>query len=241
MALTPTKRRKMEKLIYDVMGELDPTGANVEKYKSKFKKMSDNQFDTYFKKLFADKNAFLYLDVVDYERDLRMNHIENAAKVLDIPLMEYIVMPSANMSKESPAVSKHPVPVGYLPTKKLQQMVARKNTTSTSIGKRSPLTGQVTQEDKNARGSDAENFALATLDANHTLEEFVSARSDDMIKKREMLTDISRKGYTNLSGMTNSPANKVTLNTVNTFFLGMGLRTDLVNSGLVLTHTMNKK
>jgi hypothetical protein len=49
-----------------------------------------------------------------------------------------------------------------------------------------------------------------------------------------MLQAIATKGYVNLSELTDDVSNKATLNAVDTYFLGMGLKTDLVTKGLKL-------
>ena len=241
MGMTKPKRVKMEKLIYDVMSELDPTGANTTKYKNLFKGMSDVQFDTFFKKLFANDNDYITLDVVDYEVDLKIDQVEKAAKVLSIPLAEHIAMPYVNRDIDSPIMSKMPVFTGYVHIKRMQQVLSKKNTTSTDIGERSALTGQVTGKDKNARDSDTENFALVTLDATDNLRELLGPRADDRVMKSELYADISRKGYGNLAGLTNDVSNKATLNAVDVYLIGMGIKSDLVTDGLVLTGTLNKR
>lgn len=241
MAMTKPTRNKMEKLIYDTFDKLDPTGANTDNYRKLFKDMTDPQFDTFFKKLFASENDYLTLDVIDYEIDLRMNHIEDAAKVLGVPLMEHLAMPYLNMDNENPIVSKTPVITGYLHIKRMQQTLAKKNTTSTDIGERSALTGQVTGKDKNARDSDSENFALVTLDATDNLRELLGPRSDDRVMKSELYSDIARKGYANLEGLSNNVENKATLNAVDMYLIGMGIKSDLVTDGLVLNKTLNER
>jgi hypothetical protein len=75
MAITKNKRKEMEKLIYDVFNALDDTGTNSAKYKAFFGKMSDAQFDSFFKNFFKNENLYLILDVVDYERDIRIEHV----------------------------------------------------------------------------------------------------------------------------------------------------------------------
>lgn len=113
MALTPAKRKKMEKLVIDTMMLLDPSGTNSEKYRQKFKAMNDKQFDTYFKNIFnKDTNDHLVLDIVEYERDLRIENVEKAADFLGVPLFEYVVMPFVNNDTENPVVSQFKVPVG---------------------------------------------------------------------------------------------------------------------------------
>ena len=233
------KRKKMETLIYDVFGTLDPSGTNLKKYKSMFSSMTDKEFDTFFKKFFKNPDTYLILDTVDYEKELKLENIEKAAKILDIPLFEKIVMPYINNSKEHPVVTKYEVPVGYLHIKRMQQILSKKNTTSTDISSRSSLTGQVTGHDKNARESDQENFALVTLNAENTLREMLGPRADDMVMKTQRYTEISRKGYVSIDELTNKVENKTTLRTIDAYFIGMGIKTDLVTDGLILQKTLN--
>ena len=96
--ITDLKRQKMEKVIYDTFDALDPTHANTNKYKEMFSRMTNNQFDVFFKKLFADPNLYLILNVCDYQIDLKMEDIENAAKVLNVPLFEKVAFPNINSS-----------------------------------------------------------------------------------------------------------------------------------------------
>ena len=102
----------MENLIYEVFDALDDSEVNSNKYGEMFDAMSDAQFDSFFKTLFKDEDAYLTLDVVDYERTLKMENIEKAAKILDIPLFEKVIMPHVNMDTKNPVISKYEVPVG---------------------------------------------------------------------------------------------------------------------------------
>ena len=43
--ITTEKRKKMEKLIDDVMSAIDPSGVNAKKYRNMFQTMNDKQFD----------------------------------------------------------------------------------------------------------------------------------------------------------------------------------------------------
>ena len=117
-------RTKMEKLIYDFFSAMDKSGSNTKKYKDKFQNMSDAQFKKYFTAFFANKDAYLILDIVDYERMVKMTDIEDAAKVLDVPLYEYVTLPHLTMDKEKAVTTKNPVPVGYINEKRTQQTVA---------------------------------------------------------------------------------------------------------------------
>jgi NADH dehydrogenase/NADH:ubiquinone oxidoreductase subunit G len=240
MAIDKAKRKKMEDLIYQVFDALDPTKSNSAKYRQMFSKMSDAQFDSFFKQFFANPDEYLVLDVTDYERDLRIENVEKAAKILDVPLFEKVAMPFVNKNPNQPILTKYEVPVGYVHIKRVQQILSKKNTTSTETGSRSALTGQVVGRDKNARDSDTENFALVTIDATDTLRELMGPRADDMVMKNEMYAQIAQKGFVSLQGLPNDVDNKVTLNAVDVHLIGMGIKSDLVTDSLAVKKTLNR-
>lgn len=235
------KRSFMESLIYKFFKTLDPTGDNTKKYKALFQPMSDTKFKSFFTEFFNNPDHFLILDMVDYERDLQVEYIEAAADLIDCPLYEYVSLPHLTMDKEHPVITKHKVPVGYLHLKRPQQTVMKKNGLSIQADQRSAYTGQVTGSDKNGRESDLENCMLTSLGMKYTLKELNGPRADDLVMKKEMLEEINRNGYVELSGLTDRVENKTTLNTINTYFLGMGLHTDLVTRGLKLPYNVDKE
>lgn len=241
MGLTPKKRKEMEDLIYTVFTALDPSGTNTAKYKTMFSGMTDAQFDKFFKNLFANDDLYLILDIISYERELTIEQIENAAKILNIPLMEKVAMPFSNGDPDNPVITKYEVPVGYIHIKRMQQILSKKNTTSTDISKRSALTGQVVDKDKNARISDQETFSLITINATDSLRELLGGRADDTVMKTEMYSEISKKGYVSIDELTDNPNNKTTLNTVDVHLLGMGIKSDLVTKTLALNKTLQEK
>lgn len=104
---------------------------------------------------------------------------------------------------------------------------------STSITQRSAMTGQVVNKDKNGHESDVENNMFISMGLTNTMKELNSARSDDLVMKQQMLQDIALNGYTRLADMDDQIINKTTLNMVDTYFLGMSLKTDLVTKGLM--------
>ena len=111
----------MEDLIYKTFTALDSTNRNTEKYKQMFSSMTDAQFDKFFKNLFSNPNQYLILNTCDYEIDLRIEDIEKAATVLNIPLFEKIAFTHYTMDKSKPVVTKEAVPVGYCHIKRPQQ------------------------------------------------------------------------------------------------------------------------
>ena len=230
-------RKEIEQLIYDVFDAIDPSGTNTQKYSSHFEGMSDTEFEKFMKSFLKNDEEQFILDIVEFEHDLSMDKCEKAAKVLGIPLMEYVYMPWLTMDKENVVVSKEKCLVGYINVKRPQQMVHKKNGISISNTKISALTNQVVDHDKNARDSDIEASMLVALGADEILKELHGPRADDPVMKREMNQSIATKGYVSLEDLTNSPTNKVTLNTINTFLLSMGLKSDIVTDSYILPKT----
>lgn len=230
-------RKEIEQLIYDVFDAIDPSGTNTQKYRSHFEGMSDTEFEKFMKSFLKNDEEQFILDIVEFEHDLSMGKCEKAAKVLGIPLMEYVYMPWLTMDKENVVVSKEKCLVGYINVKRPQQMVHKKNGISISNTKISALTNQVVDHDKNARDSDIEASMLVALGADEILKELHGPRADDPVMKREMNQSIATKGYVSLEDLTNSPTNKVTLNTINTFLLSMGLKSDIVTDSYILPKT----
>lgn len=241
MAMKPGKRQKMESTIYAYFKSLDPTGTNEKYYRNKFSGMSDKEFEDYFNGFFKDPKAYLQLHIIDYEVPLDMDAIKRTAEKYNIPLFEYVYMPHITMDKTNVVRTPLPVPVIWLNIKRTQQTVAHKNGLSTNLDSRSPLTNQLTGQDKNGRSSDLENGMLVAMGLTNTLREINGPRADDMVMKSDMQRDIATNGYYRLQDSVSENENKTTLNTVNVFLLGMGFQSDLVTSGLMLKDTLKKE
>lgn len=233
-------RAYIEKLIYDTFDALDPSGVNTEKYRSLFSPMSDAEFERYMKNFLKDDNENFTLDIVEFEHDLKLEYCEKAAKVIGIPLMEYVFMPHLTMDKKRVIVSKEKCLVGYINVKRTQQLLHKKNGISVSNEKVSAVTSQVVDKDKNAQNSDIEASLLVSLGADKILAELHGPRADDQVMKRQMYQSISTKGYVMLDELESLPTNKVTLNTVNTYLLSMGLKSDLITDTYILPKTSDE-
>ena len=118
-----TRRKKMETLIYKFFKVIDESGTNEKFYKDRFSGLSDAQFDKYFKGFFENDKAYLIIHEKDYKYPLTMDEIEAGAKVLNVPLFEYVSFPHINMDTGKVVVTKKPVPVGYILEKRTQQTV----------------------------------------------------------------------------------------------------------------------
>lgn len=111
--------------------------------------------------------------------------------------------------------------------KRLQQILTKKNSYSLSINKRNMKTNLVTGDDKIAKLTDAENYALNILNADKALQEFLGPRADSSMKKMEMYKNISMYGYTYLKDLPNDLDNQV-VNTIYAYLIGSGIENDLL-------------
>lgn len=238
--MNKAKRKEMEDLIYTFFDLFDPTGRNTEYYRNLFNNMSDGQFDQYFKLLFEQDDPYLTATMVDYENPVLIENIEKAAKYLEVPLFERVVLPYASEDPDNPVITKHECLVGYLNIKRLQQINFKKLGLSTDASERNMVTGQVTGHDKNSRNSDQETIALLTVGANVSLKELMSMRADDMVMKAEMNKKIARDGYVAMEELTDKLSNKTTLNSAAVFFIGAGLMTDLVMNDYFLPKSLDE-
>ena len=236
--MTPEKRKRMENAIYTFFKTLDPTGTNTKFYQERFATMSDGEFDRYFRGFFADDKAYLQFHLIDYKVPLEMKNIKTTSEKFKIPLFVNVYQPHLTMDKRNVVRTPMPVPDIFLNIKRTQQTVMHKNGLSTNIDTRSPLTNQLVGNDKNGRSSDLENTMLVSMGLNYTLQELNGPRADDMVMKNQMQRDISTKGYYKQTESESNVENKTTLNTVNTYLLGMGVQSDLVTSGLMLKGTV---
>ena len=202
--------------------------------------MPEPEFEKYMKAFLANDEENFILDIIEFEHSLKFDYCEDAAKVLNIPLMEYVYLPHLTMDKKNVIISKEKCLVGWFNVKRTQQLLHKKNGLSVSNEKTSALTGQVMGDDKNARDSDMESAMLVALGAETILQELHGPRADDPVMKRQARQAIATKGYVLLDELDNDPKNKVTLNTVNAFLISMGLSTDLITPTYILPETSNE-
>lgn len=223
------RRKEFMKDLTEMLDTLDPTGDNTKIYEEFFGNMTDDQFDKYMIEFFNNPKANIYLEIVEFERELTLENIEKYAKKIGVPLMETIAIPYLTGDPDNVVVSPEPVPVGYIHAKRLQQTVLKKNGGSINIDQRNPRTGQVIDHDKNARNSDAETYGMLAIGAVKALEEFMGPRADNMRAKNEMYKLIGQNGFVSIDELSNDPEDKVALNTLNEDFIMQGITTNLVN------------
>ncbi len=222
------RRKEFMTTLCRALDLLEGGKENSKMYKEKFEAMSDEEFDKYITNFFDDDKQNFYLEIVEFERDLKMDNITKCAEYLGIPLYERVAVPDATGDSDTVVVTPFPVPVGYAHFKRMQQTIRKKNSTSIRNTQRNSKTNQVTGGDKTAKNTDVETYAMMSMGAYQGLAELMGPRADDTEMKNEMLSQISTSGFTRLENMTSDPINKVSLNTLNMYFILQGFCTNLV-------------
>ena len=223
-------RKKVVDDIVALLDTLEPSGESSKLYIEKFKKMTDKEFVDYMNWWTADEaNDRLKVSVLEFDRKIEVDNIIKASELIKVPLYEYVAMPDLNGNSEEDVVcTPERVPVGYIQPKRMPQTVYKKTTGSISDGKRNYKTGQVTGDDKNARNSDTETYALLTIGADNALRELMGPRGDDLKMASQMKQQIAANGFTNLSDLESRRVNKPSVNMLDVHFRMMGLTTNMV-------------
>ena len=76
----------------------------------------------------------------------------------------------------------------------------------------------------------AELHGLTIFGADNAIKEFYSARADNMLAKRDMYSKISKYGYCYLEELESDISQNQTINTINTYMLGGGIKSDIIES-----------
>ena len=152
---------------------------------------------------------------------------------------EYVYMKD-NGNSENPIRTKDKVMVGYLYIRKNATIPFQKNAFTLDITSRNQKLNQVTGGDKAASLSDSEVVSLLTVNAENILKELLGPRADNRLKKQEMYSDIEDKGSVSLADLQGNLEESQTINTVDVYFLGAGLKTDLLSIDDTLPKLNNK-
>ena len=237
-SVTPEKRKKALKLITDTMKYLDPSGKNAKEWENKFKSMNDRELLKFIQDL-SNPEANFYLETAPFDgSDPDLRSIEKALLLNGSQCEEYIYFRDRLNSNGEMTRSIDRVPVFTIHIRRLQQIATKKNNFTYGINKRNALINQVTGEDKVARNSDSESYALIIQGAENTLKELMGPRADGGRSKVSMYRQIAEHGFTRLDQLDNDNTQKSTLRLLDVYLMSAGLKSDLLGPGLILAQTL---
>ena len=238
MAVTITKkqRQEIEETIYSVFDILDKTKTNSEHYKKLISRMDDKEFIKFISLRFPYR-----FHVAPFKIEPTMTDVKKACDKLKIPLLEKVNLPYLYINKDGKPVSTKECLVGYVPLKKVQQFITKKNSMSIDISQRDMKTGLLTGHDKNGKTSDREMESLAVLGLEKTMAEFAKPRADAMKSKNAMYNTINTTGMVSLEDLPNEKDDSLSKNLLNVYLLGAHIQTNLINEDYYLPYTIKNK
>lgn len=239
---TLEEQKKFERIRELVLGTVrrmdNKKGLNIKRYEEIFKAFEQDPDSFRNWEMLRDDSldSCPVLYQLPFE-EVRMNQVKDAADFLGIELEEYIYY----RHHDSRGVrSKMKVPVGYISIKRLQQILSKKNHYTHDMDDRSLKTGDVKGNSKAAAISEPETYALMAIGGNRILEELLGPRADNIEKKHQMYREIARDGFATLDSLKSSRSSSTTLNTINTYLLASGIRSDLITDTLKTEYTLNQ-
>ena len=230
--MTP-QRRKAEELIYKVMDKLDSKEYNSAYYKELFARMSDAQFIKFCKRPLPFR-----FHTKPFVVEPKMYEIEDALKVLGVPLLEKVALPYLYMDKEGNPVWSKEAMVIYIHLKKMQQFITKKNSTPSGIDTRDMKSGLLVSFDKGGKTSDREMESLAVMGLDKTMDEMSTWRADYMNAKSVAYQTISTMGKISNSDIPIDDEDSIAKNTLNAYLISSLINTNMLNKDYLLPKTI---
>lgn len=230
--MTP-QRKKAEELIYKVLDKLDKKEYNSSYYKALFAKMSDAEFLKFCKRPLPFR-----FHTKPFEIEPKMYEIEEALKVLGVPLLEKVALPYLYMDKDGNPVWSKEALVVYIHIKKMKQFITKKNSTPSSIDNRDMKSGLLVSHDKGGKTSDREMEALAVMGLEKTMKEMSTWRADYMDAKSSAYQTISTLGKISESDIPIDNKDSIAKNTLNVYMVSSLINTNILNQDYMLPKTI---
>lgn len=227
------KRQQAEELIYKVYDALDKDEYNSSYYKALFAKMNDEEFMQ-----FCERNLPFRFHTKPFVVEPKMHDIENALKILGVPLLEKVALPYLYIDKDGNPVWSKEAMVIYIHLKKMKQFITKKNSTPTGIDNRDMKSGLLVSHDKGGRESDREMEALAVMGLDNTMDEFSTWRADYMDAKSMAYQTISVMGKISKEDIDIEETDSIAKSTLNAYLTSALINTNIINNGYMLPKTL---
>jgi DNA-directed RNA polymerase beta subunit len=210
------KTSQIKKTIYEVYNALDTTNdkEQTKKLMDKIQGIEEKEF----RQLIENEKFDLSIIVPPFTKT-EFQNVKKAGEILDIEFEEYVYLP------EFDTYTKTKVPVGIQYMSAMEQTATDYESTRSQAGYQS-FTGQPTKG-KNRKGGQSignmDIYSLLTYDSNDMLNELLTVRSDDVKRKRMVLSDLRKTGQATLPPNDENKKGGKTKETLNVMMLGLGL------------------
>ena len=225
--ITKKQREEAEALIYKVLDETEKTQKthiNSDYYRQLFAKMSDKEFEEFFKRRLPLR---YHMEV--FTNEPKFYDVVNALKILKVPLFQRVNLPYVYRDKDGTPVQSQEAMVIHIHIKRMKQMNSLKSHASPSINKRDMKTGLLVGEDKGGKETDREFESLATMGLEYTMDEFARPKADAMEAKAMMRSAILNKGFVTDEDIDVAKYDSIGKNIFNVYLLGSHIASNLVD------------
>lgn len=191
---------------------------------------SKTQFDLV--KFFKAGELRYYID--DNKNDISLEKAIKLCDELGVPAMEDITLPFLYKDKysgEELYASKKCLCI-HIKTKRLHQISSNENHSSSDIGERDWKTNQAIGDSKSAMVSDTEVAMLKARGYHEVIKEMLTVRADHTGSKEEFYDSLRRTGKADLPESIHDPRNKTVVKLLHFMYVGAGLYTDLIETGV---------
>ena len=198
--------------IEDKLATVSPNTVNI--YKERFANMSDKQVQDYI-------NEYgIRIIQVD---EIPQKEIDKLKNKLKLTIEERLVVPYQKITTEQTCM------IFPIQIRRLQQLSSKESHSTMDANVRNKV-NQSTRESRTGQLSDAEVAQMVSVGLDHTLNELLSPRSDNLQSKREMNEMIKKDLTFEMSKISKNEEGKSTIKYINALYLGMNLATDLVDN-----------
>lgn len=199
MGIMKQKRATIEKMIYDTVQLMDPSGDNTKRWQNILSKMTDAQFATFMENL-KSKKCQLNIVMPNMKKVPKINNLLAAAKKVGLELAHRLWLPDRTRPGKKYLTNEKYL-VLELPIRRAQQEWDKKLQVPSRDSHVDALTGQVILDDKACHLSTPEIQALATRGLDATLREFVKVRGGDVMAYGDFKRQLEESGEAKLDSL----------------------------------------
>ena len=187
-------RKQVEKYIIDSISKIDKD--NADRYKERFKEMTDSQFDK-FMVVLKDGDTNLFVILPNMKKPITNNRLFSIADQFKVNLFDQIKFVDDSIGRSYFSPKKYLIL--ELPVRRVKQYLFGKIGLPESDKRVSKLSGQVMQEDKGCKLSLIETQLLANKNLDSSVVEILKIRGGDLSAYYESKQHILNSGSLDLS------------------------------------------
>nr|DAX78919.1 MAG TPA: hypothetical protein [Caudoviricetes sp.] len=200
------------KYIEDKLATVSPNTVDI--YKERFSNMTDKQVQDYINKY--------GIRIIQVD-EIPQKEIDKLKDKLKLTIEERLVVPFQKITSEQTCM------IFPIQIRRLQQLSSKESHSTMDANTRNKV-NQSTRESRTGQLSDAEVAQMVAIGLDHTLNELLSPRSDNLQSKREMNEMIKKDLTFEMGKISKNEEGKSTIKYINSLYLGMNLATDLVDN-----------